>query len=115
VPAGGRRWGRTRVTSPDHVDLLVLSTLRDGRGDVAAVVDRLRRASEGAIVAPDNAVARALRRLVRAGQVKRVTTTAKRPAYRLTTVGERVADGRARQWEAYARAVDAVVGPPRRH
>jgi DNA-binding PadR family transcriptional regulator len=106
---GNRRWGPVRLTSPEHVELLVLVALRAGPADGREIAERLRGDSGGALSAPPTTVQRTVHHLVRHGLVER-DPTATRRRYRLTEAGRRAVRARVRAWEAMRRAVDAVVG-----
>lgn len=108
-PSVGHRWGRLRVTSPDHVDLLVLCALLEGAADGRSVIERIGRDSDGALTAPTQTVYRALHRLTRRKLLRSGPGSSGRPHYELTTAGRSTTDARRRQWESYTRAVGAVV------
>lgn len=102
-----------RVTSRDHVDLLVLCALRDGPASARGIIERLRADSGGALDAPERTVHTTLHRLTRNRLLRRVRPgVTAGPHYGLTPAGERAARARARQWRTFARAVDGVVGEP---
>ena len=108
-----RRWGMTRVVSREHVDLLVLSALRDGPDHAHGIIERLRHESSGTLQAPERTVHRTLHRLTRNRLLVRVHPGPRGgPRYRLSEAGQRAVRARSRQWSAFARAVDAVVGTP---
>ncbi|GAA4919236.1 PadR family transcriptional regulator [Actinomycetospora succinea] len=102
-----RRWGSVRVTSQEHVELLVLVALRRGPADGRELATRLRDDSAGGLAAPPTTIQRTLHHLARHGLVERVDTDRRR--YRLTILGTRIARARVRAWQAMRRAVDAVV------
>jgi PadR family transcriptional regulator PadR len=108
-----RRWGTARVASREHVDLLVLCALREGPASARGIIERLRAESGGALQAPERTVHNTLHRLARNRLLHRVHGGTKGgPHYGLTTIGERAAQSRARQWRLFASAVGDVVGEP---
>ncbi len=105
-----RRWGRVRVTSRDHVDLLVLLSLRRGPADGRGVVARLRECSDGQLDAPERTIHVTLHRLARNRLLgRRLDPASGRRLYALTEAGERATRARLREWHALARGVDAVA------
>ncbi|MDD7940990.1 PadR family transcriptional regulator [Actinomycetospora lutea] len=110
TPATGvanRRWGSVRMASREHVELVVLASLRRGPADGRELAARLRDDSAGGLAPPPTTVQRTLHHLARHGLVERVDTDRRR--YRLTILGTRIARARVRAWRAMRRAVDAVV------
>ena len=105
-----RRWGRARVASRDHADLLVLLSLRAGPADGRDVITRLRESSGGHLDAPERTIYVTLHRLTRNRLVGRLLDPASgRRLYALTKAGERAAGARLREWQALAHCVDAVA------
>ena len=105
---GNRRWGPVRLSSLEHVELLVLVALRRGPADGREIAERLRHDSGGGLTPPPTTVQRTVHHLARHGLVERDTATARR-RYRLTEPGRRAVRARVRAWQALRRAVDAVV------
>jgi PadR family transcriptional regulator, regulatory protein PadR len=97
-----------------HLDLLLLTTLRDaGPTHGYAVITRLRTRSEGAFDLPEGTVYPALQRLERDGLVASewdASTSRRRRVYRLTPAGARALAARRRDWRAFARGMQAVLG-----
>jgi DNA-binding PadR family transcriptional regulator len=105
-----RRWGRARVTSREHADLLVLLSLRAGPADGRGVIARLRETSGGRLDAPEHTIYVTLHRLTRNRLLGRVPDPASgRRFYALTRAGERAAAARLREWHALTRCIDAVA------
>ena len=110
APAAGvanRRWGSVRLSSREHVELLVLVALRRGPAGGRELASRLREDSGGGLVAPPTTVQRTLRHLSRHGLVARDEDNDRR--FRLTPLGTRITHARVRAWHAMRRAVDSVV------
>ncbi|HWN26768.1 MAG TPA: PadR family transcriptional regulator [Actinomycetospora sp.] len=103
-----RRWGTVRLSSHEHVELLVLVALRRGPGDGREIAERLRHDSGGGLAPPPTTVQRTVHHLARHGLVER-DPDATRRRYRLTEPGRRAVRARVRAWQALRRAVDAVV------
>lgn len=107
---GGRRWGLTRVASPEHVDLLVLAALAPGPDSAAGIIASLREGSDGLLDAPERTVHATLHRLARNRLLHRVGTGPRGgPRYALTVAGARAVEARVRRWYAFAQAVDGVL------
>lgn len=107
-PGTNQRWGLPRMTSREHVELLVLLALRRGPAAGREVVERLRDDSGGRLRAPANTVHRTLHRLARARLVER-EASGRRPRYLLTDGGASAARSREREWLTLSRVVDSVV------
>lgn len=97
-----------------HLDLLILSVLADGELHGYAVIEFLRRRSDGAFDLPEGTVYPALHRLEKSGLLQATWVEhagRKRKNYRLTTAGlEALKSGRSR-WESFAAAVYRTVTP----
>ena len=97
-----------------HLDLLLLGTLRQiGPAHGYALIIGLRERSEGTFDLPEGTVYPALHRLERDGLVASRWDTAaarRRRVYWLTQAGEAAMAARRREWRAYARGVQAIVG-----
>ena len=105
-----RRWGTARVASQDHVELLVLLSLRQGPTDGRGVISRLREDSGGQLDAPEQTIYATVHRLVRGRLLdRRWHEGSVRALYALTDAGERATRARLREWHALSRAVEAVA------
>lgn len=96
-----------------HLDLLLLAVLdgRDAHG--YAVIEELKRQSDGAFDLPEGTVYPALHRLERQGLVRSSwdkTSARKRRVYALTRRGRTALDARRSEWAGFSRAVSAVIG-----
>jgi len=98
-----------------HLDLLLLSILEDRPQHGYAVIEELRRRTDGAIDLPEGTVYPALHRLERAGLLKSSWTEVngrRRRSYTLTSGGKRAASEKRREWTSFAATVQRVVGGP---
>lgn len=99
-----------------HLDLLVLAVLADGPAHGYAVIEELRRRSEGTFDLPEGTVYPSLHRLEESGLLASGWETAggrRRRVYRLTRRGRgRLQRGRS-DWVAFSGAVTSVVGEAR--
>jgi PadR family transcriptional regulator PadR len=96
-----------------HLDLVVLGALRRGPLHGYAVIEELRRISEGTFDLQEGTVYPALHRLEQAGFIKSRWASAggrRRRVYTLTARGRTQLERGRREWKAVARAVDLVVG-----
>lgn len=78
-----------------------------------AVIERLRERSAGGFDLPEGTVYPALHRLERAGLLHATWTTAegrRRKTYSVTRKGRTALERRRADWQAYTRAVGAVLG-----
>ena len=95
-----------------HVDLLLLSALDEKPAHGYALVETLRERSEGAFDLAEGTVYPSLYRLERRGLVASGWETVngrRRRVYRLTGQGRgRLAEERS-EWQAFTRAMEAVV------
>jgi PadR family transcriptional regulator PadR len=96
-----------------HLDLLLLAVLegRDAHG--YAVIEELKRKSDGAFDLPEGTVYPALHRLERQGYVTSSwdkTSARKRRVYALTRRGRTALRSRRSEWDGFSRAVSTVVG-----
>lgn len=98
-----------------HLDLLLLTTLRDdGPAHGYAIITRLRARSLGAFDLPEGTVYPALQRLERDGLVASEWDTSasrRRRVYRLTPAGAAALAAKRRDWRVFARGMHAVLGP----
>ena len=99
-------------TLKGHLDALVLATLRGGPAHGYAVIEELKHRSAGAFDLAEGTVYPVLHRLEADGLLTSSWSTAagrRRRIYRLSRRG-RAALGRQRaEWQAFARAVEAVL------
>jgi PadR family transcriptional regulator, regulatory protein PadR len=88
-----------------HLDLLLLTTLRDEPAHGYAVLQRLTELSGGEFDLPEGTIYPALHRLERGGLLsseKGVHRGRTRRTYRLTPAGERATSGKRTEWERFA-------------
>ena len=96
-----------------HLDMLVLSVLDDGEAHGYRVIELLRTTSGGMFELPEGTVYPVLHRLERAGYLRSRWAKGagpKRRVYTLTSRGRRALDGQKESWQAFTRAVSAVIG-----
>lgn len=96
-----------------HLDLLVLSVLADGEAHGYVLIEELRRRSAGAFDLPEGTVYPALHRLEEAGLLGSSWSAdggRRRRIYRLTRRGRAALKREREAWNAFARAVDVVLG-----
>jgi DNA-binding PadR family transcriptional regulator len=103
-----RRWGSVRMASQEHVELLVLVTLRRGPASGRELAERLRADSGDGLAPPPTTIQKTLHHLARHGLVELGADTERR-RYRLTELGTRIARARVRAWRSLRRAVDRVL------
>ncbi|MDP9074306.1 MAG: helix-turn-helix transcriptional regulator [Actinomycetota bacterium] len=99
-------------TLKGHLDLLLLATVGDGALHGYAVVEELRRRSDGAFDLPEGTVYPALHRLEAAGLLASewsASSGRRRRVYRLTTRGGTALATRDDEWRRFAGAVTNVV------
>ena len=99
-------------TLKGHLDALILAVLRDGPAHGYAVIEELKRRSDGAFALAEGTVYPVLHRLEADGVLSSSWSTAagrRRRVYRLTRRGRRLAGERRDEWRAFARAVEAVL------
>lgn len=95
-----------------HLDGLVLATFADGPAHGYAVIEELRRRSEGAFDLAEGTVYPVLHRLEADGLLASSWSTAagrRRRVYRLTRRGRAALALRREDWRRFARAVEAVL------
>jgi PadR family transcriptional regulator, regulatory protein PadR len=98
-----------------HVDMLLLSVIRDGPAHGYLVVSRLAERSEGAFQLGEGTVYPALRRLEKQGLLRSSWTVhsgRKRRVYRLTPKGEKALSAQRVEWERFSRGVGGVLRAP---
>jgi PadR family transcriptional regulator, regulatory protein PadR len=97
-----------------HLDLLLLATLRDtGPAHGYAIIASLRERSLGTFDLPEGTVYPALHRLERDGLVDSdwdASAARRRRVYRLTAAGAAALAARRRDWRAFARGMQAILG-----
>lgn len=95
-----------------HLDALVLATFADGPAHGYAVIEELRRKSEGAFDLAEGTVYPVLHRLEADGLLASSWSTAagrRRRVYRLTRRGRAALAERRAEWKRFANAVEAVL------
>jgi len=98
-----------------HLDLLLLAIVEDGPFHGYAILEELRRRTDGAIDLPEGTVYPALHRLERAGLLTSSWTQVngrRRRTYALTPQGTTAAKEKRREWSTFAMTVQRVVGAP---
>jgi PadR family transcriptional regulator, regulatory protein PadR len=88
-----------------HLDLLLLTTLRDEPAHGYAVLQRLTELSGGEFDLPEGTIYPALHRLERGGLLRSRNSIHRgrtRRTYRLTPAGERAISGKRAEWERFA-------------
>jgi transcriptional regulator len=95
-----------------HLDGLILAVLSDGPLHGYAIIEKLKRRSQGALELPEGTVYPALHRLEAAGLLSSEWSQAdgrRRRIYELTRRGRRELGRRRTEWHDFARAVEAVL------
>ena len=95
-----------------HLDLLLLSTVADAPRHGYAIVEELRRRSSGLFELSEGTVYPALYRLERGGLVESrwsSETGRRRRVYSVTRRGRAELERLGREWETFARGVEAVL------
>lgn len=95
-----------------HLELLLLSVVDSGVAHGYAIVEELRRASDGTFDLPDGTVYPALHRLTAAGLLKAKwdeTGPRRRRVYELTAKGRRELVRRRGDWVRFERGVRGVL------
>ena len=98
-----------------HLDLLLLAIVEDGPFHGYAVIDELRRRTDGALDLPEGTIYPALHRLERAGLLASSWSEVngrRRRSYSLTPRGRKAAQEKRLEWSAFARTVQRVIGAP---
>jgi len=96
-----------------HLDLLLLSTVRERSAHGYEIVGRLRDRSGGEFTLPEGTVYPALHRLEREGLLSsswRVESGRRRRVYSLTTAGRAALRAERDSWMRFSRGVQAVTG-----
>jgi PadR family transcriptional regulator PadR len=102
------------MAKPSHgnVDGLILAVLADGPRHGYAVVEDLRRRSDGVLDFPEGTIYPALYKLEATGAVASSWTVVqgrRRRTYRLTAAGRRQLARARAEWEAFSTAMKAVL------
>jgi PadR family transcriptional regulator PadR len=95
-----------------HLDALILAVLADGPLHGYAIIDALKRRSDGAFALPEGTVYPALHRLEAASLLSSEWSDGegrRRRVYELTRRGRRDLVTRRSEWRAFSRAVEAVL------
>src|SRR5947209_14261274 len=95
-----------------HLDSLVLAVLAEGPLHGYAVIEALRRRSEGAFELAEGTLYPVLHRLEAEGLLASSWTTVqgrRRRVYRLTRQGRAALAGRREDWRRFSAAVEAVL------
>jgi DNA-binding PadR family transcriptional regulator len=92
-----------------HVDLLLLAAATDGPASGRELVDLVRERSDGAFALSLRIVIHQLHRLTN-NRLMQATEGAGARRYLLTPLGERVLAARRREWEAFSRGLDRMLG-----
>lgn len=98
-----------------HLDLLLLAIVEDGPRHGYAVIEELRRRTDGAIDLPEGTIYPALHRLERAGLLSSTWSEVngrRRRSYSVTPGGKKAARQKRHEWNAFALTVQRVVGAP---
>jgi DNA-binding PadR family transcriptional regulator len=95
-----------------HLDVIVLAAFREGPAHGYAVIEELKRRSEGAFDLAEGTVYPVLHRLEADGLLESSWTMVaarRRRVYRLTRRGRSALGKREGEWRSFARAVEAVL------
>lgn len=96
-----------------HLDLLLLAVVEDGPRHGYAVIEELKRRTGDALDLPEGTIYPALHRLQRAGLLTSdwdVSSGRRRRVYALTGGGRRAVREKRTEWQAFAAAVQGVLG-----
>ncbi|MGH7682618.1 MAG: PadR family transcriptional regulator [Candidatus Eiseniibacteriota bacterium] len=96
-----------------NLDLLLLATVDAGEAHGYAIVEALRRRSDGVFDLPEGTIYPALHRLERAGWLRslwREQEGRRRRVYQITARGQRALGRQREEWSVFARAVRAIAG-----
>lgn len=100
-------------TLKGHLDLLLLTVVADGPRHGYSVIEELRRRTGAVLDLPEGTVYPALHRLEVAGLLRSRWDDAsgrRRRVYSLTARGKAASESKRVEWEAFAKAVDGVLG-----
>jgi len=96
-----------------HLDLLLLAVLAGGPAHGYAIMESLRRRSEGTFDLPEGTIYPALHRLEHDGLLAShwsEEAARRRRVYELTSMGHQALLRRQQDWQRFAHAVNATVG-----
>ena len=97
-----------------HLDLLLLAVMEDGPRHGYAVIEELRHRTGDALDLPEGTVYPALHRLEKAGLLQSRWDEVggrRRRVYSLTSPGKKAVKEKRHDWQAFAAAVQGVIGP----
>jgi DNA-binding PadR family transcriptional regulator len=95
-----------------HLDALVLATLRDRPAHGYAVIEELKRRSDGEFALPEGTIYPVLHRLEADGLLESSWSTVsgrRRRVYQLTRRGRAALGDQEAEWRRFAAAVEAVL------
>lgn len=98
-------------TLKGHLDALILAVLADEQMHGYAIIEELKRRSDGQLALPEGTVYPALHRLEHAGLLASAWSdggSRRRRVYRLTRAGRRALAERRSEWNVFSGVVDAV-------
>ncbi len=96
-----------------HLDLLLMAVLENGPAHGYAIIETLRRRSEGTFDLPEGTIYPALHRLEDDGLLASHWSEEagrRRRVYDLTQKGRQALVRRQQEWRQFAKAVDSTVG-----
>lgn len=100
-------------TLKGHLDLLLLAVVEDGPKHGYAVIEELKRRTGDTLAVPEGTVYPALHRLQKAGLLASTwddSSGRRRRVYSLTGGGRRAVRDKRLEWQAFAAAVQGVLG-----
>lgn len=105
--------GMRAETLKGHLDLLLLAVVEDGPKHGYAVIEELKRRTGDTLAVPEGTVYPALHRLQKAGLLASTwddSSGRRRRVYSLTGGGRRAVRDKRLEWQAFAAAVQGVLG-----
>jgi DNA-binding PadR family transcriptional regulator len=96
-----------------HLDMLLLAVVREGATHGYAIIEALRRHSDGALDIPEGTIYPALHRLERLGALSSRWDDSlgrRRRVYALTASGRRLLEQRAHDWSLFSKVITSVIG-----
>jgi DNA-binding PadR family transcriptional regulator len=96
-----------------HLDLLLLALLSEGPAHGYALIESLRRRSDGRFDLPEGTIYPALHRLENQGLLRSrwsEDSLRRKRIYQLTPKGQTALSKRRGEWKQFSDAVDATVG-----
>jgi transcriptional regulator len=98
-----------------HLDMLVLAVVRSGASHGYAIIEELRRLSDGVFELPEGTIYPVLHRLEEKGLLasRWVEEGRRRRRYSLTAAGRKALGEQRESWSAFSRAVSAVLASAR--